>query len=143
MYISYHKLDKLNFDICCDFLGFLSLTSSSVIPYEQYVSDTKILCAKGPEYWCSSISAAKECRATRHCIQTVWSRHTVVEDNDGICEICKEMVQEARDQLASNETQEELKEVFEGSCNLMPIKLVRLECNKVKIKYSAFYVIQC
>ena len=114
-----------------------------MIPYEQYVSDTKILCAKGPEYWCSSISAAKECRATRHCIQTVWSRHTVVEDNDGICEICKEMVQEARDQLASNETQEELKEVFEGSCNLMPIKLVRLECNKVKIKYSAFYVIQC
>lgn len=46
------------------------------------------------------------------------------------------MVQEARDQLASNETQEELKEVFEGSCNLMPIKLVRLECNKVEIEYQ-------
>ena len=107
-----------------------------VIPIEKYLANTKNDCAKGPEHWCSSIKAAKECRATKHCIQTVWSRHTITEDNDSVCEICKEMVQEARDQLASNETQEELKEVFEGSCNLMPIKLVRLECNKVEIEYQ-------
>lgn len=54
------------------------------------------------------------------------------EDNgDSICDICKEMVQEARDQLQSNETQEELKEVFEGSCKLLPIKMVRMNCMKV------------
>jgi len=41
------------------------------------------------------------------------------------------MVQEARDQLMSNETQEELKEVFEGSCKLIPIKLISMECIKV------------
>jgi len=113
------------------FLGFLSLTWAVVIPIEKYLANTKNDCAKGPEHWCSSIKTAKECHATKHCIQTVWSRHTITEDNDSVCEICKEMVQEARDQLASNETQEELKEVFEGSCNLMPIKLVRLECNKL------------
>ena len=105
-----------------------------VIPVEKYVLNTRNDCVKGPEHWCSSITAAKECRATTHCIQTVWSRQTVTEDNDGICEICKEMVQEARDQLSSNETQEELKEVFEGSCSLMPIKIVRLECNKVTVE---------
>lgn len=62
----------------------------------------------------------------------MWERQTVAEDvGDGICEICKEMVQEARDQLQSNETQEELKEVFEGSCNLLPIKMIRMNCIKV------------
>ena len=33
------------------------------------------------------------------------------------------MVTEARDTLRANETQEELKEVFEGSCALIPIKV--------------------
>ena len=61
----------------------------------------------------------------------VWERQAIAEDHDSICDICKEMVQEARDQLQSNETQEELKEVFEGSCNLMPVKMVRLNCIKV------------
>jgi len=88
-------------------------------------------CAKGPEHWCLSITNAKECHATHHCIQTVWERQTVAEESNSICDICKEMVQEARDQLVSNETQEELAQVFEGSCNLMPIKLVRMECIKL------------
>lgn len=41
------------------------------------------------------------------------------------------MVKQARDQLESNETQEELKEVFEGSCALIPIKIVQKECKKL------------
>lgn len=41
------------------------------------------------------------------------------------------MVKQARDQLESNMTQEDLKAVFEGSCNLMPIKIVRKECIKL------------
>lgn len=89
-------------------------------------------CAEGPSYWCQNIANAKSCRAIKHCIQTVWERHVVPEDNDSICEVCKDMVQQARDQLLTNETQEEMKEVFEGSCNLMPIKMVRMKCNKVR-----------
>lgn len=49
-------------------------------------------------------------------------------DTDSICQICKDMVTQARDQLRSNETEEELKEVFEGSCKLIPVKLVQKEC---------------
>lgn len=85
-------------------------------------------CTYGPSYWCTSLKNAKECNAVKHCIQTVWEKKTLPEDNDDICQICKEMVQEARDTLTSNETQEELREVFEGSCNLLPCKLIRDEC---------------
>lgn len=53
------------------------------------------------------------------------------EDNDDICTICKNMVKQARDQLESNETQEELKEVFEGSCNLIPLKPIAKGCDKL------------
>lgn len=111
-------------------LGFLSFTSSVVIPIQNTVS-IENGCSKGPEHWCINIFNAKECHATKHCMQTVWERQTVAEDSDSICDICKEMVQEARDQLISNETQEELQQVFEGSCNLMPIKLVRMQCIKL------------
>lgn len=41
------------------------------------------------------------------------------------------MVGQARDQLESNETQEDLKAVFEGSCNLIPLKPIRKECDKL------------
>lgn len=52
-------------------------------------------------------------------------------DNDEICKICLDMVTQARDQLRSNETQNDLKDVFEGSCKLIPLKLVRNECIKL------------
>ena len=74
-------------------------------------------------------SNAKNCNAFSHCVQTIWEKHTVPEDNDSICKICLDMVEQARDQLNSNETQEEIKEVFEGSCALIPIKVIRHECD--------------
>lgn len=50
-------------------------------------------------------SKAKECNAVSHCIQSVWEKKVLPEDNDDICTLCKDMVQQARDQLLSNETQ--------------------------------------
>ena len=41
------------------------------------------------------------------------------------------MVKQARDQLLSNETQSDLKAVFEGTCDLIRIKAVRKECDKL------------
>lgn len=41
------------------------------------------------------------------------------------------MVQQARDQLRSNETQDDLKAVFEGTCDLIRVKVIRKECDKV------------
>lgn len=74
---------------------------------------------------------AKECKAVHHCIQTVWEKQTVPVDTDSICQICKDMVTQARNQLRSNETMDELKQVFEGSCDLIPIRVVRKECSKL------------
>lgn len=85
-------------------------------------------CAFGPSYWCSSLRNAKECRAVSHCIQTVWETQNLPADNDDICTICKNMVQQARDTLESNETQEEIKQVFDGSCRLIPLRQVSDEC---------------
>ncbi|CAH2076838.1 unnamed protein product, partial [Iphiclides podalirius] len=107
-------------------------------------------CTWGPSYWCSNFSTGRKCKATHHCFNRVWPRSTFPQDADSICKICTDMVQQARDQLQSNGTQisieiiiigtennhdpsnerrkEELKEVFEGSCKLIPIKLVRKEC---------------
>lgn len=50
------------------------------------------------------------------------------EDGDSICKICLDMVEQARDQLKSNMTQEDLKAVFEGSCDLIPLRIVANQC---------------
>jgi saposin len=52
-------------------------------------------------------------------------------DTDSICKICLDMVGQARDQLESNETMEEIREVFDGSCDLIPLKIVKTECKKL------------
>ncbi|EDX15065.1 uncharacterized protein LOC6730279 [Drosophila simulans] len=107
--------------LCCAFGAFAAAT--------PLLGSSK--CTWGPSYWCGNFSNSKECRATRHCIQTVWETQKVPVDTDSICKICKDMVTQARDQLKSNETEEELKEVFEGSCKLIPIKPIQKECIKV------------
>lgn len=55
----------------------------------------------------------------------------VPEDDDNVCGICKNMVQQARDQLESNQTQQDLKDVFEGSCKLIHIEPIVNECIKI------------
>lgn len=41
------------------------------------------------------------------------------------------MVAQARDQLESNETISDIKAVFEGSCDLLPLKPVKKTCKKL------------
>ncbi|XP_015439486.1 PREDICTED: prosaposin [Dufourea novaeangliae] len=85
-------------------------------------------CTWGPSYWCENIKTAAGCNATKHCIKTIWTGMNVPEDNDNVCSVCKDMVQQARDQLQSNQTQEDLKAVFEGSCRLIHVKPIVKEC---------------
>lgn len=40
-------------------------------------------------------------------------------------------MKQARDQLESNETMDELRQVFEGSCALIPVKVVSKECKNL------------
>jgi hypothetical protein len=51
---------------------------------------------------------AKTCGAVKHCIQTVWEHQQLPPDDDDVCQICLDMVKQARDQLESNETQVKL-----------------------------------
>lgn len=89
-------------------------------------------CAKGSKYWCQDLRTAKSCGAVKHCIQVVWENKKLTPDNNEICETCKKMVQEARDELKSNTTQELIKEVLEGTCNIyFPIRLIADECIKL------------
>ncbi|XP_066150349.1 prosaposin [Euwallacea fornicatus] len=88
-------------------------------------------CTYGPSFWCLNLTNAAGCHATKHCIQTVWIHQKYPEDTTSICDTCKDMVKQARDQLLSNETQEEIKEVFEGSCALLRLKPIVKECDKI------------
>uniref|UniRef100_A0A182MZT0 Saposin n=1 Tax=Anopheles dirus TaxID=7168 RepID=A0A182MZT0_9DIPT len=121
-------------------VGIVLLASTAVLssPVKQTTnssSNKRLLGAKectwGPSYWCSDIRNAKTCGAVSHCIQTVWEKQHYPVDNDEICNICLDMVKQARDQLESNETQADLKAVFEGSCNLIPVKVVKKECRRL------------
>ena len=46
------------------------------------------------------------CSAFKHCIQSVWEAEIPIEtDKSEVCQVCLDMVKQARDQLQSNETQ--------------------------------------
>ncbi|XP_056632623.1 prosaposin isoform X1 [Diorhabda sublineata] len=92
-------------------------------------------CTWGPAYWCKNLTAAADCHAVKHCIQTDWIHRSVEPDQSSVCQICLDMVKQARDQLESNETQELIKEVFEGSCALIHIKPIVKECDKIADNY--------
>jgi len=85
-------------------------------------------CTWGPSYWCANIPQASQCSAIKHCVSAVWEKEKVPQDDDEVCKICKDMVGQARDTLMSNDTQEELKEVLEGSCDLIPLAIIAKEC---------------
>ncbi|XP_049821569.1 uncharacterized protein LOC109601826 isoform X7 [Aethina tumida] len=92
-------------------------------------------CTWGPGYWCQNITTSAACHATKHCIDTVWVHLQLPPDDSSVCQTCKDMVQQARDQLLSNDTQELIKEVFEGSCALLHIKPIVKECDKIADEY--------
>ncbi|CAH2207584.1 jg22403, partial [Pararge aegeria aegeria] len=97
-------------------------------------------CTWGPSYWCSNFSTGRECKATHHCVKKIWPKMDVPKDDDAVCNICKDMVTEARNELRSNATMEEIKDIFEGGCKLIPIKSVTQECIKIADDYVPEFV---
>uniref|UniRef100_A0A1B6M406 Pulmonary surfactant-associated protein B n=1 Tax=Graphocephala atropunctata TaxID=36148 RepID=A0A1B6M406_9HEMI len=113
--------------ICCG----LTLASPTTEKYSSALLGEKE-CLEGPAYWCQNFTTARQCNANQHCIRTVWEHQVLPPDNGEICDTCKKMVAEAREELKSNETQENLKLVLEGSCLiLIPIKPLAHECVKL------------
>ncbi|XP_053978368.1 prosaposin [Hylaeus volcanicus] len=115
--------------------AIIAVSTARVVITAEGPTDLHLLgqeeCTWGPSYWCENIKTAAGCNATKHCIKTIWNSMKVPEDSDDVCTVCKDMVQQARDQLESNQTQSDLKAVFEGSCRLMRIKTVVNECIKI------------
>ncbi|GFT56774.1 hypothetical protein NPIL_92711 [Nephila pilipes] len=116
---------KILFGALCALLGLLP-----VLGFPTPEEEVPQQCID-PTFACQDLQSAKICKVVKTCIHDVWSSMSVPDSNDEVCDICKEMVKEARDQLLSNMTQEEIKEVFEGSCKLLPIKIVADACIKV------------
>lgn len=98
-------------------------------------------CSFGQAYWCKNITTAAECRAVKHCIKSVWEQQVPIElDGSTVCETCLEMVKEARDQLESNETQSEIRQVLEATCKVIPIHALREDCNKLMDDFGSYLV---
>ncbi|KAI8521805.1 hypothetical protein Bbelb_015590 [Branchiostoma belcheri] len=75
-------------------------------------------CSWGPAYWCQGIDTAKECGAIDHCAQAVWSKQEV--NSDPVCDTCEEVVGLARMIIGMNATEEEILEVVEKACTVLP-----------------------
>ncbi|XP_051165027.1 prosaposin isoform X2 [Leptopilina boulardi] len=122
-------------EILIALFAIIAVSSAAVIIKAEGQETPHLLGAKactwGPSYWCQNLTTSAGCRATKHCIQKEWIHMKVPEDNDSVCGICKDMVTQARDQLESNQTQQDLKDVFEGSCKLIHIKPIVKECIKL------------
>jgi hypothetical protein len=48
--------------------------------FKVYSTEVSKNCANGPEHWCESIQNANECGAFKHCLQTIWTRHSYYID---------------------------------------------------------------
>ncbi|XP_066593748.1 prosaposin [Prorops nasuta] len=112
--------------------AILAVAAAGVVISAEWQETPHLLgtkaCTWGPSYWCQNLTTSAGCGATKHCIKHDWEYKQVPEDNDSVCGICKDMVKQARDQLESNQTQQDLKDVFEGSCMLIHIKPIVKEC---------------
>lgn len=93
--------------------AILAVCKAGVVIQAEGPADLHLLgeqeCTWGPSYWCENIKTASGCNATKHCIDKVWKHMKVPNDDDSVCTICKDMVQQAHDQLESNQTQEDKK----------------------------------
>lgn len=46
-------------------------------------------CTWGPSYWCSSLRNSRDCQATEHCLNQIWSQQTIQTKNgDNVCQYC-------------------------------------------------------
>ena len=57
----------LKFLLICSLLAIVR--SSQDFAYQKSCSD-------GPEYWCESIQNSVECNSFKHCLSTIWSKHS-------------------------------------------------------------------
>lgn len=124
-------------------MNFLLLLSLGTVAFlgVPFANAKPTICYQGQSYWCQNITTAADCNAVHHCIHSVWEQEVPIEkDKSSVCQTCMDMVKMARDQLRSNETEEELRQVLEGTCNVIPEKIVRKECDKMMDSLGSYIV---
>ncbi|KAL1505899.1 hypothetical protein ABEB36_005352 [Hypothenemus hampei] len=101
------------------------------VVYKKNLRDDEDECTYGPSYYCENLIYASTCSTMKRCIQTVWIRKKYPPDSSSVCDKCKAMVKQAKNQWLCNESQEEIKEVFQDFCTQLHIKPIVQECDKI------------
>lgn len=107
---------------------FLSLPTT--IDAENEVDE----CEKGPFHSCLNISNAQTCHVTDHCIETVWRLNDYANDDNAVCQVCKEIIKEVRDE-SRRKNPREVREILTVSC-LIPFSEIRRDCEGLHDKYD-------
>jgi len=94
-------------------------------------------CAWGESYWCSNIKVAKDCGAIEHCKSTVWKNKELSKSNDEICQFCESIIQDARDMISQKSTQEEIQQLLDSACSVIPDQSIASECQDMVNQYLA------
>ena len=55
----------------------------------------------------------------------------VADDKDNVCQVCKDMVQQARNLVKNNQTENELKLLLKESCAQMKVQVIIKECDNL------------
>ncbi|XP_062989084.1 prosaposin-like isoform X2 [Elgaria multicarinata webbii] len=89
-------------------------------------------CTKGSEVWCRNLQTASDCKAVKHCRQTVWNKPTVKSIP---CDLCKEVVTVAGKVLKDNATEEEIYAYLTKACEFLSDKGLVAQCKEMVDSY--------
>jgi len=86
-------------------------------------------CTWGPTHWCHSLDNAKSCGAVKHCTDTVWTHTTnLQEDASEVCEFCENIIGDVKKFVASNETEDQVKNYLDAACGIIPVADLAAQC---------------
>ncbi|XP_075466722.1 prosaposin [Ascaphus truei] len=89
-------------------------------------------CANGPRSWCENVRTASQCRAVKHCQQTVWNKPTV---KSMPCDLCKEVVTVVGNFLKDNTTEGEIQAYLNKVCEFIPDPGMSSTCKQMLTEY--------
>ncbi|XP_022699009.1 uncharacterized protein LOC111266096 isoform X3 [Varroa jacobsoni] len=82
---------------------------------------------------CANLWISIQCKVTKSCVPR-WelTDSSAVGNDTELCALCKKMVKQARHQLLTNETQSEIRQVVDGSCDIfLPVTPLNTLCKKL------------
>ncbi|KAL4240157.1 hypothetical protein ACF0H5_000951 [Mactra antiquata] len=110
-------------------LCLVSLALGGAIPGQEK-------CVWGPSYWCSHVQHARECGATKHCLQTVWKNQILKPESTKTCTYCELIVGEVRNALKDKATEADIANLLTNVCAILPNPDDRDLCKGVITEYA-------